>query len=443
MSGRGRHWNFHRSRSLDIAGVSLEQATLVEKRELLRAWQNRRWYALLPEDYVRLHLGCGGVHLPGALNVDLRPDADVCMDIREYPYKRDSVDDIICQHVLEHLPMRDAVPLIRKWAGALKPGGVVEIGVPDMDLMADAWLKADEAERWTRYAWTIYGGQSDEAPVEPWRAEQPPYNPHQTHQSAFTLGYLVRQLEAAGLRMIDAFWYDGHNTPSAFALAQKPPLVKPTLLEQWTVMGAFTHRTEYLPGLWASANKYLPQVQTLTQIAPGTPINRNMAALRKLFQATGKRFWLFLDDDIQFLNSDIVHRAIELLLREGYAAVSAYSTFDPAVLGAAYSRERPGLVARETAWATGYFILVDSWRVGHIEPDANLPDGNTAVDTSYSVAIRAAGHRIGIVDDYVYHTRKDVWAKPDVIKVTNDYLFDRWGQFYFDVAQYDGNVLEW
>lgn len=419
----------------------LNHEMLATNRDKLRVWQGERWYRALPLGYQRLHLGCGAVHLPGALNVDVRADADVVCDLRDYPYQPASVDDIICHHVLEHLPMRDTAPLLQKWAGALRPGGTLEIGVPDLDLMAAAWLEADETARWTRYAWTIYGGQSDEAPVEPWATQQPPYNPHQTHQAAFTLGYLVRQLEAVGLRMIDAFWYDGHGTPSAFVFAQKPAAIAPTVLEEQTVMGTFTHRCEYLPGLWASVNRHLPQVQFVTQIARDTPINRNMAALRDLFRATGKRFWLFLDDDIHFLSTDIVDRAVAFLLRDGHAAVSAYSTFEPDALSRPY--DRTALQPRTTTWATGYFILVDSWRVGHIEPDLNLPDGNTAVDTSYSVAIRAAGHSIGIVDDYVYHVRKPVVAKPDIIKCTNEYLLARWGQFYFDIARYDGNVMEW
>jgi hypothetical protein len=90
---------------------------------------------------------------------------------------------------------------------------------------------------------------------------------------------------------------------------------------------------------------------------------------------------------------------------------------------------------------------VDSKKVGDILPDMNLPDGNTAIDTSYSVAIRAAGFDIGISADYVYHVKKEVkiiysWMRPDVVAVTNEYLLKKWGDFYFRWTGYDYNVIE-
>lgn len=415
---------------------------LEEKREMLRAWQSQRWFCPEAEGKTRLHLGSGKLHLPNCINVDLTPEADVQADIRTYPYEPESVDDIICHHVLEHLPMMDVPPLLAQWAAALKPGGTVEIGVPDMDLMCHLWTQEDEDEKWRWSIWPFYGGQSNERCTYPW--VERPYNPLMTHQSGFTLGYLVRLLEGVGLRMVDAFWYDGHDTPSAFLLATKPHPVEATIFEQQTVMGTFTHRTDYLPGLWASAAKHLPGVEFSTRIQHRS-INEGMALLRRNFIASGKRYWVFLDDDIQFLAPGIVDRAIRHLIAGGYSAMSVYSKFEQEALSEAYDPARYGLTeARETAWATGYFILVDSHRVGHIEPDLNLPDGNTSVDTSYSVAMRAEGHKIGLSPDYVYHTLKPgSWTNPDVIEPTNEYLRGKWGQFYFDVAHYDYNIIGW
>lgn len=422
---------------------SVDAALLVKNRDLLRGWQGNRWYNDPGPDKVRLHLGSGKLKLPFAINVDFTAEADVQCDIRQYPYTPASVDDIICHHVLEHLPMHDVPPLITQWAQALRPGGTVEIGVPDMDLIARCWLDSEDHWRWSWLAWTIYGVQTDELPGYPWDSR--PYNPHMTHTSGFTLGYLVRLLERSGLRMVDAFWYDGFDTPSAFTLATKPGLPRPaTLLEQQCIMGTFTHRCEYVPALWQSANRFLPQIEFATVVRAGT-IRENMARLREVFKASGKRYWLFLDDDIHFLDGEIVERALQALINGGYAAVHCYSTFDPATLTAPYDPARYGerCVSRDARWATGYFILVDSQLVGDIEPDAGLPDGNTSVDTSYSVAIRAAGYRIGMTPDYVYHTKKDgSWVNQAVIEPTNEYLLRKWGQFYFEIAQYDNNVLD-
>lgn len=415
---------------------------LIEKREMLREWQGRRWFDPAAEGRVRLHLGSGKLRLPYAVNVDLTPEADVQADIRTYPYAPESVDDIICHHVLEHLPMMDVPPLLAKWAAALRPGGTLEIGVPDMDLLCHYWSQEDEDEKWRWSIWPFYGGQSDEACTYPWVERL--YNPLMTHQSGFTLGYLVRLLEGLGLRMVDAFWYDGHDTPSAFVLATKPETVEPTVFEAQAIMGTFTHRCEYLPGLWASAQKWLPGVAFRTRVQHRA-INEGMALLRRDFVASGKRYWVFLDDDIQFLGPGVVDRAIRQMIAGGYSAMSVYSKFEQECLAEGYSPERYGLTAaRETKWATGYFILVDSHRVGHILPDLELPDGNTSVDTSYSVAMRAEGHTIGLAPEYVYHTLKPgSWTNPAVIAPTNEYLRQKWGQFYFDVAVYDHNIIGW
>jgi len=79
-----------------------------------------------------LNLGCGLSRAEGWVNVDkYGPAADLIHDLDVFPYPWDdnSVDQIITVHVLEHL---------NNWWGAfeecariLKPGGVLEIRVPD------------------------------------------------------------------------------------------------------------------------------------------------------------------------------------------------------------------------------------------------------------------------------------------------------------------------
>ena len=87
---------------------------------------------------------------------------------------------------------------------------------------------------------------------------------------------------------------------------------------------------------------------------------------------------------------------------------------------------------------TGYFMLVDRDQVGDIGPDMNLPDPCTAIDTSYSVAIRARGLRLGLVPHVCYHTKKEVWAQKDIIHKVERYLLAKWGMFYWDCVQYTG-----
>ena len=82
-------------------------------------------------------------------------------------------------------------------------------------------------------------------------------------------------------------------------------------------------------------------------------------------------------------------------------AARIFSTFDPDHKLRDYEPWRRELLEqgiieeRDAGWMTGYFMLVDRDQVGDIGPDMNLPDPCTAIDTSYSVAIRARGLRLG------------------------------------------------
>lgn len=82
---------------------------------------------------VRLNLGCGFDHKPGAVNVDKHDNCnpDVVHDLNAFPYPWDdnSVDGIEMFHVLEHLI--DWWGALDECARILKPGATLEIKVPD------------------------------------------------------------------------------------------------------------------------------------------------------------------------------------------------------------------------------------------------------------------------------------------------------------------------
>ena len=403
---------------------------MYRKRDQLIAWQGQQWGR--QAEGLRLHLGCGTLLLPGYTNVDLyTEEAEVHADVRSLDFEPGTAIEIVCHHVLEHLPVRDITPTLRHWYDLLAPGGTIEIGVPDLGLCMEAFLAAPNQELKDLYRSTIYGDQTEEG---------------RFHQAGFTLGEWIRVVEDVGFHMIEAYNYDGNGTPSAFMYATKPASSSASLLERDVVIGTFTHRTDYLPALWRSANEHLAQIPFVTRHHSG-PINAGMELLRQDFIKTGKRYWVFLDDDIQFLDGNIIRDCVQAMIKNQWAVCHVHSSFDTGVL----TRPYPDTVAmigdqreHEISWATGYFIMVDSTKVGHIQPDLQLPDPNTAVDTSYSVAIRALGHRIGIVPHVVYHFKKEgSWVNEDVIEPTNRYLQQKWGDFYFQNAVYQGNVLEW
>ena len=191
------------------------------------------------------------------------------------------------------------------------------------------------------------------------------------------------------------------------------------------VMGTFTHRTTYLPRLLESVKKFYPSIPFIVQIAD-KPIAFNFHELKLKFEATKKRFWLFLDDDIEFLDSITIPNALTTMFKGNFALVTCYSTFDPN-----YNFDVE-LQEKEIGWAIGYFQLSDSRRLGYLSSDLHLPFPNSSVDTTYSVTVKSLGYRIGITNGIVYHTyKKYIWTHDDPA-IINAYHFKKWGQFYFD-----------
>ncbi len=82
-------------------------------------------------EHVRLNLGCGTNILKNWVNLDIAklPGVDVVHDITKLPlpFEAGSVDEILCQDVLEHM---DYIPVLKDIHRILKPGGKVTIRVP-------------------------------------------------------------------------------------------------------------------------------------------------------------------------------------------------------------------------------------------------------------------------------------------------------------------------
>jgi hypothetical protein len=207
------------------------------------------------------------------------------------------------------------------------------------------------------------------------------------------------------------------------------------VLEKDVVMGTFTHRETYLPQLCESIRTYLPHIPFIVQL-DNQPINKNFNMLRDKFVDTKYRYWLFLDDDIRFVRSDTVKVALEALIRNHYALMGVYSTFNEK-----FSCDTGTLTEREMGWVPGYFQLVDSRVVGDVKADMNLPDGNTGIDTSYCVQVKQKGYKIGIAKSYVYHTRKNVWFNQAVVEPTNNHMQTTYGSQYFEWCSKIDNVI--
>ena len=79
-----------------------------------------------------LDVGCGQNKFPGAIGIDANPrsHADVIHDLGNFPYpfESDQFDEIICRHVIEHVP--DVLGFVNELHRITKPGGRLKIVTP-------------------------------------------------------------------------------------------------------------------------------------------------------------------------------------------------------------------------------------------------------------------------------------------------------------------------
>jgi len=86
---------------------------------------------------MKLNLGSGSNYLQGYVNVDPQTNKKADVRTEAYDYLKDldtgSVEEILCEHLLEHIPPVDGFLLIKECFRVLKVKGVLIIESPDLD----------------------------------------------------------------------------------------------------------------------------------------------------------------------------------------------------------------------------------------------------------------------------------------------------------------------
>jgi predicted SAM-dependent methyltransferase len=97
----------------------------------------------------KLNVGCGNVLLPGWLNIDMEPGADLAIDVRQgLPFEDDSVDFIYNEHFVEHLTYDEAGKVLREFWRCLRRGGAVRIATPDLDFLVELYSRDFKTQDW-------------------------------------------------------------------------------------------------------------------------------------------------------------------------------------------------------------------------------------------------------------------------------------------------------
>lgn len=121
---------------------------------------------------LKLNVGCGPVHLPGYLGVDLYADcADRRDDARTLATFADgSVDEVYASHLLEHLGRFGGQLAVNTWFRVLRSGGELRVILPDIAYSIRRWLSAYDAHRdpYGFKSQCLWGVQSDPGQYHTW-----------------------------------------------------------------------------------------------------------------------------------------------------------------------------------------------------------------------------------------------------------------------------------
>jgi SAM-dependent methyltransferase len=101
-----------------------------------------------PNPSLLLNLGCGNRTHPAWVNIDLlswRPDVIAADLSRGIPFPDCRFAAVYHSAMLEHLRREDVAPFLRECRRVLRPGGILRIGVPDLETICRLYLQALEA----------------------------------------------------------------------------------------------------------------------------------------------------------------------------------------------------------------------------------------------------------------------------------------------------------
>ena len=93
---------------------------------------HERIYKFLTENNLKINIGCGENTYPDCINIDKisLPNIDFAWDLEKtpLPFKTNSVAEIKCEHILEHI--NNFIPLMEELWRITKPHGIIHVYVP-------------------------------------------------------------------------------------------------------------------------------------------------------------------------------------------------------------------------------------------------------------------------------------------------------------------------
>jgi predicted SAM-dependent methyltransferase len=98
---------------------------------------------------LKLDLGAGDIKRPGFTSVDLYDDeADVQADLNALPFGENTVEEIACIQVIEHIHFAESQRVLEEMYRVLQPGGFAIIETPDIDEVCRRILEDGLTDPW-------------------------------------------------------------------------------------------------------------------------------------------------------------------------------------------------------------------------------------------------------------------------------------------------------
>jgi predicted SAM-dependent methyltransferase len=108
---------------------------------------------------VKLNLGCGWNKKEGYINIDINPrwKPDLLHNILTgLPYSDSSVEEILAQDFLEHIPASDTIWAVEEIYRVLEPNGKFISHTPDAEFGQGAFADPTHINFWTEGRWLYF-----------------------------------------------------------------------------------------------------------------------------------------------------------------------------------------------------------------------------------------------------------------------------------------------
>lgn len=147
----------------------------------------------------KLEIGCNGKKLGEeweTLDILAGENIDIVANIEEpLPIKDNTYDLIYMSHVLEHIAWYKTIDVLKELLRILKPEGIIEIFVPDIDKIISAYKKNIIPDEWYKF-------NEEKNPFLWFVGRLYTYGMHDSdfHRAAFNKRHLKDCLEKAGFQ---------------------------------------------------------------------------------------------------------------------------------------------------------------------------------------------------------------------------------------------------